>query len=331
MSLFVYCYNVFFVLLFTFALSACFMTYGATGRKIFQYFGILMFAYIVESIYLAIFEIFAVSTSGYFYPGSMALFSTVELYIIGKIIYAMFGKEKPRTLYVVCLTAAAAEVCGILLGNHIGLFLQMSMFSVTLAAFCGLYRHMLRREPDGAAREDAEKYKMLIGMMCLFSVLAVLENAAYVFGVKVPVDELFPFYGNQMNLFSDAFCVVLSIWLVMFTQRERERYMSQKIESVLQQRMNEFQVYEQEKSKAVGKEQLTEFCAYYGLTERETEILRLILEGKSNQELSKELYITVGTVKAHVHSIFGKLEVTRRSQLMTMFMNYGKSRSSDPL
>ena len=324
MSLFVYCYNVFFVLLFTFTLSACFMTYGATGRKIFQYFGVLMFTYIVESIYLAIFEIFAVSTSGYFYPCSMILFSTVELYIIGKIIYTIFGKEKQRTLYVICLIAAAAAVCGLLLGNDIGLFLEMSMFSATLIAFCGIYWRMLRQETDSAACEDCGKYKALIGIMCIFSVLSIFENAAYIFEVKTLVDALFPFYGNQMNLFSDAFCVILSIWLVIFTQREREKYMSQKIEGILQQRMNEFQVYEQEKSKVVKKEQLVEFCEYYGLTERETEILRLILEGKTNQELSRELYITVGTVKAHVHSIFGKLEVTRRSQLMTMFMNYGK-------
>lgn len=254
----------------------------------------------------------------------MILFSTVELYIIGKIIYTIFGKEKQRTLYVICLIAAAAAVCGLLLGNDIGLFLEMSMFSATLMAFCGIYWRMLRQETDSAAREDCGKYKALIGIMCIFSVLSFFENAVYILEVKTLVDALFPFYGNQMNLFSDAFCVILSIWLVIFTQREREKYMSQKIEGILQQRMNEFQVYEQEKSKVVKKEQLVEFCEYYGLTERETEILRLILEGKTNQELSRELYITVGTVKAHVHSIFGKLEVTRRSQLMTMFMNYGK-------
>ena len=54
----------------------------------------------------------------------------------------------------------------------------------------------------------------------------------------------------------------------------------------------------------------------------EREILQLILSGKSNQEISDMLFITVGTVKAHVHSIFGKLDVTRRSQLITRFLDY---------
>ncbi|MBO8171560.1 MAG: response regulator transcription factor [Bacillaceae bacterium] len=50
------------------------------------------------------------------------------------------------------------------------------------------------------------------------------------------------------------------------------------------------------------------------LTERELEVLRLIADGKSNQEISDELYITVKTVKAHVTSILTKLDVEDRTQ-----------------
>lgn len=101
--------------------------------------------------------------------------------------------------------------------------------------------------------------------------------------------------------------------------------MKQEVESILQQRMNEFQLHEQEKSQVMTDAQLDKFCAYYKLTDREADILRLVLEGKSNQEISQVLYITVGTVKAHLHSIFSKLEVSRRSQLMTLFMNFEKA------
>ena len=34
------------------------------------------------------------------------------------------------------------------------------------------------------------------------------------------------------------------------------------------------------------------------------------------------LYITIGTVKAHIHSIFGKLEIARRGQLLTCYMDW---------
>jgi len=49
-----------------------------------------------------------------------------------------------------------------------------------------------------------------------------------------------------------------------------------------------------------------------GLTPREIEVLTLIEKGLTNQEIAEQLYIEVGTVKNHVHSILQKLEVGSR-------------------
>jgi LuxR family maltose regulon positive regulatory protein len=50
------------------------------------------------------------------------------------------------------------------------------------------------------------------------------------------------------------------------------------------------------------------------LTEREREVLRLLVAGLSNQAISQELIVTVGTVKRHLNSIYGKLAVQSRTQ-----------------
>lgn len=50
------------------------------------------------------------------------------------------------------------------------------------------------------------------------------------------------------------------------------------------------------------------------LTIREKEVLMLIAEGKSNQEIASELFITLKTVKTHVSNILSKLEVEDRTQ-----------------
>jgi len=50
------------------------------------------------------------------------------------------------------------------------------------------------------------------------------------------------------------------------------------------------------------------------LTTRETEILALIAEGKSNKEIAAELVISINTVKVHVSNIFQKIEVSSRTE-----------------
>jgi LuxR family maltose regulon positive regulatory protein len=50
------------------------------------------------------------------------------------------------------------------------------------------------------------------------------------------------------------------------------------------------------------------------LTDREVEVLQLIVAGLSNREIAAELYLAMGTVKKHITNIYGKLGVQRRAQ-----------------
>jgi NarL family two-component system response regulator LiaR len=50
------------------------------------------------------------------------------------------------------------------------------------------------------------------------------------------------------------------------------------------------------------------------LTERETDVLRLLAQGQSNQEIARNLHITMTTVRSHVSNILMKLGVSNRTQ-----------------
>lgn len=51
------------------------------------------------------------------------------------------------------------------------------------------------------------------------------------------------------------------------------------------------------------------------LTPRELEITKMVGQGKTNKEISAELYLSIGTVKNHLTQILDKLELRDRTQL----------------
>lgn len=59
------------------------------------------------------------------------------------------------------------------------------------------------------------------------------------------------------------------------------------------------------------------------LTNRELEILLLMAEGKTNQEIADNLFIALKTVKTHVSNILGKLEVQDRTQAVIYAFKHG--------
>lgn len=61
----------------------------------------------------------------------------------------------------------------------------------------------------------------------------------------------------------------------------------------------------------------------YGLTERELDVLALMVEGLSNPQIAEQLVITRATAKAHVHSILQKLCATTRTQATVTAMKEG--------
>lgn len=66
-----------------------------------------------------------------------------------------------------------------------------------------------------------------------------------------------------------------------------------------------------------------QMIAAYPLTERELEVLQLIVEGCSNAVIAEKLYITVGTVKTHVRNILNKLCADDRTQAAVRALRSG--------
>lgn len=55
-----------------------------------------------------------------------------------------------------------------------------------------------------------------------------------------------------------------------------------------------------------------------GISDREKEIITLLVEGLSNQEIAKKLFISPNTVKTHIKNIYAKLGINNRLQLFSL-------------
>ena len=61
---------------------------------------------------------------------------------------------------------------------------------------------------------------------------------------------------------------------------------------------------------------IDEFCNKYFITNREKEILNLLLKGYTNTKISNELFISISTVKTHIHNIYGRTNAKSRYELI---------------
>lgn len=74
---------------------------------------------------------------------------------------------------------------------------------------------------------------------------------------------------------------------------------------------------------AAVAERLAERLSGPTLTDRETDVLKLIVGGNSNKEIASALRISEATVKTHVNSLLGKMGVTDRTQAATAALQRG--------
>jgi NarL family two-component system response regulator LiaR len=61
----------------------------------------------------------------------------------------------------------------------------------------------------------------------------------------------------------------------------------------------------------------------FGLSAREAEVLALITQGLSNQEIAERTYLSINSVKTYIRTAYRKIDVTRRSQAVAWGMRHG--------
>jgi DNA-binding CsgD family transcriptional regulator len=67
---------------------------------------------------------------------------------------------------------------------------------------------------------------------------------------------------------------------------------------------------------------LDNFFNEHNITQREREVILLLLKGKRTKDIEKELFISYHTVKNHIHNIYQKLNVQNRIQITSLIRDH---------
>lgn len=139
-----------------------------------------------------------------------------------------------------------------------------------------------------------KKYKQTILYgICLAFLLFLLKWLEYRFMIY---DHAFEIYVGIIAFIFTA----LGIWLALKLSKPKVKTIIVEKEIIVQ-KSSDFTINEWELKKL-------------NLSNREYEILQLVAKGLSNEEIAKQLFLSLSTIKTHNQNLFAKLEVKSRTQ-----------------
>lgn len=328
-EIFVYIYNILFIILYLWVINVAGYAYKATGNNFFYYAVLLYVILIIDSTTAFSFDILKMSNSWLQINNRVYCLIRILIYLIGGCCYVKLMSsmllQKPRFFfYLPIIGVTLVDIVAVLgfYNNFDTSILQRSVQDTGILFLCliyAIYSKKLNRDIH-----YKQNYDKAVGLTAVLMILSVIEGVVFfiIHGLDIPAFSELLSYMKIIGFNEDLFSIIISLLIIWFAKKEEEIANKNQLENLVQQKMNQYQAMIHEKENANEENQVIDFCKYYKMTKRESEILRLVLKGKKNQEIADELFISVGTVKSHIYSIYKKLEVDRRSQLMHIFMEY---------
>lgn len=134
-------------------------------------------------------------------------------------------------------------------------------------------------------------------------------NLAFLLFLLKWLELRFIIFDHSFEIYAGVIAVIftaLGIWLALKLSKP-------KIETVVLEKLvlSEVEVYVNRNENFVLN---TSMVSKLELSKRELEILSLLAEGLSNQEIAEKIFVSLSTVKTHIQNLFEKLDVKRRIQ-----------------
>ena len=292
--------------------------YASSRRRIFVYGCGAFICYAIEMTEIFFFE-YTLQNQTFpaseYYAVTMPAFRTIIATALQACIWLIaldLLDRHSKELFAIPLGIFAATEITILAIMPVGPVRQYLYYTVRQAflIFVGSYIFWCIRTSDSAeykARLSRLKRPLIIGAVLVIAIM--LEDFYNILIVPMSLaPSWLQLYLSERNFSENVFVCYFAALLIAYAYH------------VLSIRMKE--APEEKDVDDLDRhidEQMPFYRETYKLSPREAEVLRLVVLGKSNQEIADELFLAVGTVKTHVHNILVKTEQENRTTLILHF------------
>lgn len=332
-------YNFLIIMLFAIALAGSFLTYNKTKKNIYIAIAVMFIFYILDNtlIYLTeFFDSFAVQHDNLLVhvPSFKIIIFTVTnvcwMYT-NQIIIDDDVNIKHYFWVIVCAVFSSLVPFFSDGAMEIWLFFTPSQVFLFALALYGLVK--MKKYPERYIAPIYKSYKKLILVTMIFCILIVVEDTIVIFNFDVYEDFMVKVHNRSLTddilsiIYAVAFIRLflkynLDIESIPIAKGASEDFLPPLSKEIPNRNVSETKTWVECDDSNDNNLAIDKFCNKYMLTERERELLKLILQNKSNQDISDELFISIGTVKTHIHNIYSKVDVTKRNSLIAKFNEF---------
>lgn len=295
-----------------------FAAWASTRRRLFFFSSGAFVCYAVELTEIFFHEYISQNQPfpmDQYYAISMPVLRTVVSIILNAFVWMLIlhvlDKHSKRLFAwpVIALTVANLVVIFLMPETPIRQWLYYTLRQVfslgTLAYAIRSYRH----EATPELKAQLAKFAKPLRVVLILIGLVILEDTLVILIMPPSNGETWlPLYLSERNFTENVLLVFAAILLLRHIYR------------VLSIRIQE--APEVEKVPDIERhidDIMPRYRMKHGLSEREAEVLSLVVMKKSNREIADELVLAVGTIKSHVHNLVKKTGVSNREELIVDF------------
>lgn len=244
---------------------------------------------------IALLLLSCVKSGGFYFPAAdigdhnVSLELSRSFYAAGLITAGLINDRRRSAGAVLCVAALVFPFFTIIAGTHSGINYLLWIIGYIFFGFYAVYRVLLFTDISRSSSE-------LSCLACMGLFWGRLGDAAgAACGITI---------GDRPMLLITVMAILFVVCIFLFFHLYQIMYM-QPADS--------------------APDYVRQFAARYELSQRETDLLRLIISGSTNKEIADKLYISENTVKFHVRNLLHKTDCTKRKELLSLFDSFRSS------